>query len=95
MHVSEGNIFDKGGTIALWMERGNCSGMNPDDFFPERGDNRGIREAKLICQGCEVQTDCLEYALTSPYEKWGIWGGYSERERRRIRLGRSVRAKSA
>lgn len=70
-----------------WQLAGNCIGVDPDLFFPERG--ASSKEAKAVCQGCEVRNDCLEYAL-SYGEKFGIWGGLSERERGRIRRQRAV-----
>jgi WhiB family redox-sensing transcriptional regulator len=70
-----------------WQDRANCLGVDPDLFFPERG--ASTREAKEVCRGCEVQQDCLEYALRNG-EKFGIWGGMSERERRRIRRARAL-----
>ena len=59
----------------------------PDLFFPERG--ASTREAKEVCRGCVVREDCLEYALANG-EKFGIWGGLSERERRKIRRRRAL-----
>ncbi len=70
-----------------WQERANCLGVDPDLFFPERG--ASTREAKSVCRGCEVRFECLEYAL-SHGEKFGIWGGLSERERRRVRRERAL-----
>jgi WhiB family redox-sensing transcriptional regulator len=70
-----------------WQERANCLGVDPDLFFPERG--ASTREAKGVCRGCEVQDECLEYALAHG-EKFGIWGGLSERERRRVRRARAM-----
>lgn len=70
-----------------WQRQANCMGVDPDLFFPERG--ASTREAKEVCRGCVVQEDCLEYAL-SYSEKFGIWGGLSERERRKIRRSRAV-----
>lgn len=70
-----------------WQEFSNCLGVDPDLFFPERG--ASTREAKEVCRGCVVQNDCLEYALANG-EKFGIWGGMSERERRRIRRHRAL-----
>ena len=64
----------------------------PDLFFPERG--ASTREAKSVCAGCEVKDDCLEYALVNG-EKFGIWGGLSERERRRLRRQRALARKEA
>lgn len=68
-----------------WQLFANCLGVDPDLFFPERG--ASTKEAKSVCQGCVVREDCLEYALAHG-EKFGIWGGLSERERRRIRRQR-------
>lgn len=68
-----------------WMDEGNCRGVDPDLFFPERG--QPTTEPKAICQGCVVRDECLEHALVNG-ERWGIWGGKSERERRRIRRDR-------
>src|SRR3954465_14924398 len=70
-----------------WQERANCLGVDPDLFFPERG--ASTKEAKGVCAGCEVRMECLEYALRHG-EKFGIWGGMSERERRRIRRQRAL-----
>ena len=70
-----------------WQERANCLGVDPDLFFPARG--APTKEAKAVCGGCEVKMECLEYALRHG-EKFGIWGGMSERERRRIRRQRAL-----
>lgn len=65
-----------------WREHGACRGVDPNIFFPERGES--CVEAKAICAGCPVRGECLDYALDLG-EKFGIWGGTSERERRRMR----------
>jgi WhiB family transcriptional regulator, redox-sensing transcriptional regulator len=70
-----------------WQDYANCLGVDPDLFFPERG--ASTREAKEVCRGCVVRQECLEYALANG-EKFGIWGGMSERERRRIRRQRAL-----
>ena len=70
-----------------WQDDAACLGMDPDLFFPEQGDDQG--PAKAICAICPVREPCLEKALTPPFELFGIWGGSSERERRRMRLLRS------
>jgi WhiB family redox-sensing transcriptional regulator len=67
---------------AGWQERALCSQTDPEAFFPEKGGS--TREAKRICTGCEVRSECLEYALEHD-ERFGIWGGLSERERRRLK----------
>lgn len=70
-----------------WQEYANCLAVDPDLFFPERG--ASTREAKEVCRGCVVREECLEFALSNG-EKFGIWGGMSERERRRLRRQRAI-----
>jgi WhiB family redox-sensing transcriptional regulator len=72
-----------------WQDAANCKGANADLFFPERG--ASTRTAKGICRECSVRADCLEFAITTG-EKFGIWGGMSERERRRVRKERQIAA---
>jgi WhiB family redox-sensing transcriptional regulator len=69
-----------------WMDQANCLGVDPDLFFPSRGESTA--EARAVCAGCVVRAECLEYALEGA-EKFGIWGGMSERERRRMRKARN------
>ena len=59
-----------------------CAQTDPEAFFPEKGGS--TREAKRVCQSCTVRTECLEYALAQD-ERFGIWGGLSERERRKLK----------
>jgi WhiB family redox-sensing transcriptional regulator len=70
-----------------WMDQAKCRGVSPDSFYPERGEPTA--PAKAICMGCVVRLECLELALVNG-EKHGIWGGLSERERRRIRRTRNL-----
>jgi WhiB family redox-sensing transcriptional regulator len=70
-----------------WRLDALCAETDPEAFFPEKGGS--TREAKRVCVGCAVQTECLEYALSND-ERFGIWGGLSERERRRLRLQRRI-----
>ena len=65
-----------------WQERSLCAQTDPEAFFPEKGGS--TRDAKKICTSCEVRSECLEYALSND-ERFGIWGGLSERERRKLR----------
>ena len=75
-----------------WQERALCAQTDPEAFFPEKGGS--TREAKRICLGCEVRDECLDYALAND-ERFGIWGGLSERERRRLkRADRLVQSSS-
>lgn len=64
-----------------WQEQANCKGENPDVMFPQ--DAPSFRAAKILCSQCVVRVACLEYALINKIEH-GIWGGASERERRRM-----------
>jgi WhiB family transcriptional regulator, redox-sensing transcriptional regulator len=65
-----------------WAPQARCLQAEPDTFFPEKGGS--TREAKRICSDCEVRAECLEFALAND-ERFGIWGGLSERERRRLK----------
>jgi WhiB family redox-sensing transcriptional regulator len=65
-----------------WKDRGLCAQTDPEAFFPEKGGS--TREAKRVCTDCTVRIECLNYALDKD-ERFGIWGGLSERERRRLK----------
>lgn len=75
-----------------WQDHANCLGVSPDLFFPERG--ASLKEAKEVCRGCVVREECLDYAIRN-VERWGVWGGMSERERRSIRRQQKAQAKAA
>ena len=67
----------------MWFkDLGRCAEADPEIFYPEKGG--GYLAAKEVCYGCEVRAACLDYALEHG-ERYGIWGGLSENERRRIR----------
>jgi WhiB family redox-sensing transcriptional regulator len=70
-----------------WMEEGNCRAYPPATFFPS--DGAGVDHARRICATCEVVETCLDYALENRIEH-GVWGGCSERERRRIAKRRRI-----
>ena len=74
-----------------WMARGLCANVPPAIFFPN--DGVGVEAARQICAGCPVKEACLEHALVNRIDH-GVWGGCSERERRRI-LKRRRAARSA
>ncbi|MDQ0691938.1 hypothetical protein QF047_002898 [Arthrobacter sp. W4I7] len=65
-----------------WQTDALCAQTDPEAFFPEKGGS--TRDAKKVCGACNVRSQCLEYALAND-ERFGIWGGLSERERRRLR----------
>lgn len=64
-----------------WVDLALCGQTDPEAFFPDKGGE--TKSAKAMCQRCEVRTECLEYALAQR-ERYGVWGGYSERERRQM-----------
>ena len=65
-----------------WQRDALCSHTDPEAFFTEKGGS--TRDAKRICSGCDVRQQCLDYALAND-ERFGIWGGLSERERRKLK----------
>jgi WhiB family transcriptional regulator, redox-sensing transcriptional regulator len=71
-----------------WQTNARCTEVDPEIFFPERGGSS--KEARKVCDKCDVRLQCLEYALNNK-EQFGIWGGTSERERRRLRKERARR----
>ena len=66
---------------ASWRQRAACRGVDPDIFYPVSDDY--AEEAKAVCGSCSVRQACLEYSLAAR-EREGVWGGRTERERRRI-----------
>lgn len=72
---------DDDNTLA-WQTDALCAQTDPEAFFPEKGGS--TRDAKRICSTCDVRSECLEYALKND-ERFGIWGGLSERERRKLK----------
>jgi WhiB family redox-sensing transcriptional regulator len=69
-----------------WRDRASCTQIEPEMFFPKKGE-RNNRQAKKICLGCEVKRQCLQFALDHD-ERYGIWGGKGETERRKLRRQR-------
>src|SRR3954471_4307311 len=65
-----------------WRQGALCAEGDPDAFFPEKGES--TRAAKNICRRCLVKVECLSSALAND-ERFGVWGGLSDRERRRLR----------
>lgn len=79
----QGRESVRGGAVDItdWRQRATCRSLPVDVFFPT--DAVGVEIARSICGGCAVKAACLEYALENR-EDHGVWGGTSERERRRI-----------
>ena len=65
-----------------WQALALCAQTDPEAFFPAKGGS--TREAKRVCRSCEVRAECLQYALDHD-ERFGIFGGMSERERRLLK----------
>lgn len=68
-------------TNQTWRQHAACRGVEPDIFYPATDEEAEV--AKAVCAVCPVRQPCLEYALTSR-ERDGVWGGATEKERRRI-----------
>ena len=71
-----------GGDAFEWEERASCASHDREKFFPPHG-NAKAAPAKAVCDTCDVQAECLEYALEHD-ERFGIWGGKTPRERRKL-----------
>ena len=78
-----GEAHGRGRPDLSWLDQARCLEVDAALHFPEKGGSS--REAKLICRGCEVREQCLEYALE--HSEAGVWGGMTERERRALRRG--------
>lgn len=78
-------------TWTSWRLDGLCAQSDPDHFFPELRGVSGARAAKRICGRCPATAECLEHALRTN-EQFGVWGGTTEGERRRIRSSRRATA---
>jgi len=74
-----------------WQDQAVCGEIGGDFWFPEKGGS--TREPKKVCRACPVRSDCLEYALNHD-ERFGVWGGMSERERRRLKRPQPVGRRS-
>lgn len=70
-----------------WAGDALCAQTDPEVFYPEKGGS--TRDAKAVCGRCGVQAECLEYALEHD-ERFGVWGGLSERERRQLKRAKKA-----
>lgn len=80
--IADTTISSDPGEEGDWWRRANCLQVGGDLHYPEKG--MSTREAKKICKGCDVRTECLHEALAND-EPFGVWGGLSERERRNLK----------
>lgn len=67
-----------------WQDDALCAQVGDEFWFPEKGGSTA--PAKRVCMSCPVSAECLAYAMARQ-ERFGIWGGYSERERRKLAKG--------
>ena len=75
-----------------WFPRAACRGLDPDLFFlGQWGNPETVKEAKRVCAGCEVRRECLDYALDN-CERFGVFGGTTPKQRRRMRRERKEAA---
>jgi len=70
-------------TVESWYLRGACRGLESSIFYPDPAEEADVARALAVCDRCEVRSDCLDHALFRR-EPTGIWGGTTERDRRRI-----------
>ena len=80
-----------------WRELAACRDTSPDLFFPIGTTGPAIEQiaqAKAVCQTCDAQAACLEFALQTNQDS-GVWGGTSEEERRKIRRAWLARQRRA
>jgi WhiB family redox-sensing transcriptional regulator len=78
-----------------WREAAACRGEDPERWFPHASAHAGIADAKAVCAGCVVRTECLQWAIVQRM-KHGVWGGLTETERdthRRRELKRRKKAR--
>ena len=87
-HVEMWGLFRPDEDLA-WQHKALCSQTDPEVFFPEKGGS--TRDAKQVCEQCEVRELCLKWAIEHD-ERFGIWGGLSERERRKYKREHRVQA---
>ncbi len=81
-----------------WRERAACRGMDPDLFLLDKSESGDVPKAKAVCRSCPVREECLEEALAPVYvggnvvKTVGVWGGFSEKQRRELNKIQKVSA---
>lgn len=80
--------------VRNWRNLAACRGMDPDLFFPERGDLYTAQAAQAVCGTCPVAAECLEFAIEVG-EKIGVWGGLSGNDLRKEKRRRARRINAA
>lgn len=82
------SLIESLGTPAPWMQQAACAEVDPDPFFPDKAGSN--KDAKKICQSCDVRAKCLEYAIESR-ERFGVWGGLNTWERNKVIKARGLK----
>jgi WhiB family redox-sensing transcriptional regulator len=75
-----------------WRQSAACRGMNAEMFHPFSERDFRLGESRAVCAGCPVRDECGEYGIA--HEEFGVYGGLSENERRKIRRERQIRLES-
>ena len=90
---STANWFGTEHLSTKWMQLGNCANKKETaTFFPS--DGAGVKVAQELCEGCPVKAECLNYAIEH-HINHGVWGGASERQRRRVHSQRRAQRRAA
>lgn len=84
----DGDVLDFDQGDISWMDRAICHGLDQKIFFPGKG--KPATRAREICGRCPVKNECLDYAIQSPNNFQGIWGGRTVREREIIKRTRAI-----
>lgn len=89
--VGLGDRFARDEDKRSWRDRGACGQIDPDTWFPERGEPGKSKFARKTCiEDCEVRAECFQYAINDPTIQFGIWGGFSANELRKMRRERGL-----
>jgi len=78
-HAESVRILDTEQRLGDWRDRAACRNIDTATFYRHRGES--IEDAREVCRRCPVRAECLDYALSTG-QKYGVWGGMSERQRR-------------
>lgn len=81
-HLTTTSLQALVGLVPEWMSEGICAQIDAEEWFPEKGGSS--RAAQAVCATCPVRTQCLQYAVDNS-ERFGIWGGLTEGQRRKLR----------
>lgn len=74
---------DRSTPPVLEREDRACAGIDPEVFYPDRGDSKTAKQARELCGRCPVRQPCLDWAVETR-QRWGVWGGTTPEERKAI-----------